>query len=351
MSRLIIGSDPLARNLTFKFNDMKNVNSVFYVSKNQNLHKLIKEMKTPRTVISTDNSPALVSRLCHAMDAGDSYVDFANEYHEDVKKKQMVYNNHSIEYISGAISNSSVIMSGSKKVFENNKEFFESSFNRCEFIDNNSDVCQFVDMTMNAMNDSFIQGIYDVFAYGGQDATTTIEFIESCKDTDIDGIILRNFKLYNNMKLDKRIREYTIRHSIPCPIICATNDYITLNTYKKYINTHTPQNKCYDAKVARNALRFLYASVIIEALNILQSRAIPIRAVMNFIKDESDLKCEMLSYNMDQLHTVLDECEHDARMFMMQSLGVSIPCPSIQAALNQHDLLNFFSVQGDEIII
>lgn len=351
MSKLIIGSDALARKLTLRLNDDTNVNSVFYVSKNQNLHKYVKKLKTPRTIISTDNSPALVSRLCHAMDPGDSYIDFSTVYHEDVKKKEAMYKNHSIDYISGAINNSSVILSGDKKVYEKNKFFLDYSFHHNEFIDNNSEISQFVDMTMNAMNDSFVQGIYDVFAYGGQDATTTIEFIEKCAFSDIDGPILNNFKLYKNMKNDSRIREYTIRNCIPCPIICATNDYINLNKFKKYINVHTPQNCHYDVNIAKNALRFLYASVIIEAITILQSKAIPIRAVMNFIKDKSDLTCGMLSLTTSELYDVLNECEHDTRMFITQCMGVSIPCPSIQAALNQHDLMKFFSVQGDELIM
>ena len=107
----------------------------------------------------------------------------------------------------------------------------------------------------------------------------------------------------------------------------------------------TSNNLHYNEHVARNALRFVFAAVILEGISILQSKPIPIKQAYDYLSMGSSIRCNMFRKSQLELYDILSDTEHDARMFLMQCVSVSIPCPAVQAALNQHDSMKYYPVE------
>jgi 6-phosphogluconate dehydrogenase len=107
----------------------------------------------------------------------------------------------------------------------------------------------------------------------------------------------------------------------------------------------TSNNLHYNEQVARNALRFVFATVILEGISILRSKPIPIKHAYDYLSMGSSIKCDMFRKSQHELYDILNDTEHDARMFLMQCVSVSIPCPAVQSALNQHDSMKYYPVE------
>lgn len=348
MSKVIIGSDKTCMNLRFHINRKTNVPTLIN-TQGSGMEEYVSAMKTPRSIFTTEKSDTFLQRIESVLEPGDTFFDFSDDYYTEYKPREERFNKKSVDYISSTIINMeytpNIITSGNLSVIETHNHFLNNVFNQIIFLDKNPEICSFSMMIHNAMHDSFNQGVFDIFSYGGQNATNIIDFIEYARKSDVNGRILTNFRAYKStLTSDYRYKEYTVRNSIPSPIINMTNESITSNNYKKYIDLKTPQNPKYDSLVALNTLRFLYASVILEGLYVLQSKYLKCRTVLNFFMVGTTLNCEMLGYSSEKLYNILDETEEYARAFVMRCIISGIPCPSIKTALTFYDRIKYYPI-------
>ena len=344
MSHAVIGSDLIARQVLFKMNRQNKVPFI-PANRNPNLTKYVKDMEKPRTIVSTEDSSLYIQNMTTNLQKGDIFIDLSPEYYKNIRFKEDIFKQRKIKYISGAVSDAHAVFSGNRDVYNNELPFLSDAFHTCTYVGEKAETSQYIMMVQNALNDTMIQGLHDVFSYGSYETSKMIDFIQSCHGSDIDGRVLRTFKFTTQMIKDPRFREFSFESKIPCPVINSSNEFVDFTNYRKYISMQTSNNLHYNEQVARNALRFVFATVILEGISVLQSKPIQIKQAYNYLSTGSSIRCDMFRKNQLQLYDILSETEHDTRMFLMQCVSAGIPCPAIQAALNQHDSMKYYPVE------
>ena len=344
MSHAIVGSDLITRQVLFKLNKKNNVPFIT-ANRNPNFVNYVKDMKTPRTIVSTEDSSLYLQNISTNLQKGDTFIDLSPDYYKNIRLKENIFKQRKIKYISGAVSDACVIFSGNRDVFNNELPFLADAFHTCTYTGEKAETSQYVMMIQNAMNDTMIQGLHDVFSYGSYESSKMIDFIKSCYGSDIDGRVVRTFNATTQMIKDQRFKEFSFESKIPCPVINSSNEFVDFTNYRKYIAMQSSTNSHYNEQVARNALRFVFATVILEGISILRSKPIPIKHAYDYLSMGSSIKCDMFRKSQHELYDILNDTEHDARMFLMQCVSVSIPCPAVQSALNQHDSMKYYPVE------
>ena len=356
MSKAIIGSDFNTRNLCFHVNKKKDVRGIFSTNKPY-VKQVILDMPAPRVILNTEKTKDHLENMIENMTKGDLIMDCSQDYYEDNIVKSEMCKLKSVDYLGCSLLSGNIygppapmmLVSGNAKSFYKQEMFLREFCSNVFYIDEDPSTSQFFEMVHNGMRDALTQGIYDIFAYCGQNNNRMDEVRKMCENSDIEGHLLSTFRLYNTQKPDDRYKKYTNLSSTPSLTINQCMDAKTMNNYMKYLHVSVPQPTTFNPRWAKNALRFLYATVILEGVNVLCSRHIHIMNAMCALNTGSVMSCPMMSYKFHDLYEILEETEGDTRQFLVQTTGSGIPSPSIQAALSSFDSLKYMEIDVDRI--
>jgi 6-phosphogluconate dehydrogenase len=125
-----------------------------------------------------------------------------------------------------------------------------------------------------------------------------------------------------------------LEYDIPTPLINSALNTRMTSAYTKCLDTRQKTNIFYDRLVALNTLRFVFASSLVEGYDLMGTRNIKKTRIEKAWSKGTIIECPMVGAD---LYQVMEETADDARTFVMHCAMSHIPCPAVQAALNQFD--------------
>ena len=372
----IIGLGPIGKNLSLNIQENRDIH-VFnrthpkmyeLVNETTNVHghatvlDMVDSMKRPRTVMTalphgkaTDSS---VNDLVTILSPGDTIIDLANEHFKVSRNRSARCERRNVNYLGVGISggangarNGPALMVGGKwDVFSEHHDFFSSFAKNVAYMGDDPGLGHFTKMVHNGVEYGMLQGIADIFAYCGQDCEVMEIVMAEASGTDINGFLVNSARditrLYDISKIadvadmnntGSWCSTFGLNHGIPTPIInSALNARITSKRSRSF-NTINSKDLVRDVSTAVNALRFVFASSIIEGYDLMSETGVSKNCIRKAWSSGTIIDCPMIE---KQCFKILDDTSMDARVFTIQCASSRIPCPAVQAALTQYDFVH-----------
>jgi 6-phosphogluconate dehydrogenase len=131
--------------------------------------------------------------------------------------------------------------------------------------------------------------------------------------------------------------EIGFEYGIPTPTInSAVNTRFTSRTIKA-VNTANHKNCAIDFKVAVDALRFVFATSLLEGYDLMETRHVCEESIKQAWSSGTIIECPMIG---EDYRTIIEETAENARVMVMYCVAAGIPCPAVQAALSQYDFIH-----------
>jgi len=301
-------------------------------------------MSGPRTIatfgVDEEESERTISQLLEWCDKEDTIVNMSNEKYTNAEKYAELCEIKGIHYLDAAMSNKMVIVDGKPEIFQAQELFFRMFADEIVYAGDEHGYTQFLHMIHENMECALFQAYADMYAYCNQDQSITCTLNEARK-MDIDGPVLKTSisRLYNSYKYedmahinDKSIwcAMHALDSHIPTPVLQTSLNARMTSRYMKLVDTKQCFNKFFDRLVALQTLRFVYAMVYHEGMQLSPK-------IKECIKG-STLECSMFidSNSFD----IMNDSIAYARTFVMHCAHAGIPCPVVQAAVCQYDFLH-----------
>ncbi|QIG59948.1 6-phosphogluconate dehydrogenase [Dishui Lake phycodnavirus 4] len=341
MSRAIVGSDLKTPSLWCHINTKKDIRGIFFTNKPY-IQRTLRDMQTPRVILNMERTTEHIETMIENMNSGDVLLDCSQDYFEDVMTKSKMCQTKTIEYLGcsllfGFPGGPTVVASGNPKSFYTQERFLREFCSNLFYIDENPSTAQFFEMVHNSMRFALTKCIYDIFLYCSQDNTQMEQVRLLCEKSDIDGSILSTFILNASENPDGRYKRYTSLSRIASLTINQSSD---INIRHREVRKPI----LFNPVLAKSALRFMYATVLLEGINVLHSRRIDILNAKRVLSIGTALNCPMMSYKFQDMYGILEETHEDTRMLLLQMTSSGIPCPCIQASLSSYDTLKYVDI-------
>jgi 6-phosphogluconate dehydrogenase len=94
------------------------------------------------------------------------------------------------------------------------------------------------------------------------------------------------------------------------------------------------RNYAIDFSVAVNALRFVFATSLLEGYDLMATRHVGDESIKQAWSSGTIIECPMIG---EDYRTIIEQTVEEARVMMMYCTAAGIPCPAVQAALTQYD--------------
>jgi 6-phosphogluconate dehydrogenase len=128
-----------------------------------------------------------------------------------------------------------------------------------------------------------------------------------------------------------------MEYHIPTPTInSAVNTRFTSRTVKA-VNTANHKNCAIDFTVAVDALRFVFATSLLEGYDLMETRHVSNESIKQAWSSGTIIECPMIG---EDYRTIIEQTAENARVMVMYCVAAGIPCPAVQAALSQYDFIH-----------
>jgi 6-phosphogluconate dehydrogenase len=208
-------------------------------------------------------------------------------------------------------------------------------------------VGHFTKMVHNGVEYGMLQGIADVYAYCNQDEYYMDQVLKRLENTDIYGYLTRSaMDVLHEYDFNKIAdighmnntglwcSEIGLEYGIPTPTInSAVNSRFT-SRHIKAVNTADHRNCAIDFQVAVDALRFVFATSLLEGYDLMATRHVGDESIKQAWSSGTIIECPMIG---GDYRTIIEETMENTRVMMMYCTAAGISCPAIQAALTQYD--------------
>ena len=202
-------------------------------------------------------------------------------------------------------------------------------------------------MVHNGVEYGMLQGMADVYSYCNQDQQDMLDIMNDAYGSDIDGFltssaidVLKKYEIHKISDIAQMnetgrwCAKVGLEYDIPTPMINSALNTRMTSSYTKCLDTTQKTNIFYDRLVALNTLRFVFASSLVEGYDLMGTRNIKKNRIEKAWSKGTIIECPMVGAD---LYEVMEETADDARTFVMHCAMSHIPCPAVQAALNQFD--------------
>ena len=365
----LVGLGKMGANLALNISNKKHLNvynrttAKTYKICDQN-HERLRGFKTIEEFVSeTEHPRKIITMLPNSvefdfleyLEPGDTIIDCANERWNVSTLKEEQCNKESVNYLGvgmsggylGALHGPAVMIGGSREVYEDTQEFFESFCNSSVFIGEDADMGHFTKMVHNGIEYGMLQAIADVYAYANNDrgimhnileGTTDGYLVRSakkvCAEYDIDKIIdrceMNDTGLWcSQWALENKIPLTVINTAVACRIQSMQDK--APNSYKK-LTTVT------SVKHARGAIEFVFAMAFLEGLRLIESKGIDTNLAQEAWSEYTIIWSEMCKMSRQELQHVVENNIYNARYLVSDCTLKGISIPVISAALQEYEL-------------
>jgi len=324
--------------------------------------EMISNMKTPRTIITTlphgEASDQMIKQTLKALDQGDTIVDCSNEHYRISRGRGAFCNSRQINYLgaglsggaTGALHGPALMIGGSKTVYDEKRDFLQSFCKNVTHMGSGFGDGHYTKMVHNGVEYGMLQGMADIYSYCNQDQQCMLDVLDELLGSDIDGFLTKTSVEVLKKQLVHEISDVAamngtgiwcaqtaLEYGIPVPVLNAALNSRLTSRYVKSINTSQKQNIFLDNTLASRTMRFVFAAAINEGYELMTTRNIKKKKTMKAWCYGTIIECPMIT---GDYHAVMDETVEDARVFVMHCARSGIPCPAVQAALNQYDFIH-----------
>jgi 6-phosphogluconate dehydrogenase len=242
------------------------------------------------------------------------------------------------------------MIGGSQKVFEEHEELFKSFTKSYAYMGEDYGVGHFTKMVHNGVEYGMLQAIADVYAYCNQDEYYMGPVLKLVEQSEINGYltnsardVLHEYTIHkiadigamNNTGL--WCSQIGMEYGIPTPTInSAVNSRFT-SRHIKAVNTSDHRNCAIDFRVAVDALRFVFATSLVEGYDLMTTRHVADESIEQAWSSGTIIECPMIGMNY---RDIIEETVDNARVMVMYCTAAGIPCPAVQAALTQYDFIH-----------
>ena len=325
----------------------------------ENAEEMVSDMKTPRTIITAlphgEATDTMVKKLSSVLSEGDTIVDCSNEFYRTSRNRGAFCQSKGIEYLGtglsggaeGARTGPALMIGGPAHAFEKHEDLFKSFAKSVAYMGQDYGVGHFTKMVHNGVEYGMLQGIADVYTYCNQDEYYMTQVLRDVRGTEVDGYltqsamkVLKSYKIHkiadighmNNTGL--WCSEIGLEYGIPTPTINSAVNTRFTSRHVKALNTCQHLNYAFDPRIGVNALRFVFATSILEGFDLMHTRHVTDDSIVGAWSSGTIIECPMIAADC---RSILEETMDDARILVMYCTSVGIPCPAIQAALAQYD--------------
>lgn len=298
-------------------------------------------MRGPKTIATfNDNhtdSKRTIDQLVEWCDKEDTIINMSNEHHTMSKSYEEMCRTKGIHYLSADISDNMTLVGGNRTIADAHELFFRMFSTNIIHTGDEPGSAHFNKMIHESMECILFQAYADLYGYCNQDRTFIYALTEA-KSLDINGSILHTAidRIRTSYKYDDVacVNEkamwacvHAAEHDIPAPLLSMSVNARLISRHVKSVDTHQVFNKFCDRAVALQTLRFVYAMVYYESIQLCPR-------IIDCIS-ESTLDC--LMYTSGDILGVLEDTSKYARTFMIHCIHAGVPCPAVQAAVCQYD--------------
>jgi 6-phosphogluconate dehydrogenase len=325
----------------------------------ENTEEMVSDMKTPRTIITAlphgEATDTMVKKLSSVLSEGDTIVDCSNEFYRTSRNRGAFCQSKGIEYLGtglsggaeGARTGPALMIGGPAHAFEKHEDLFKSFAKSVAYMGQDYGVGHFTKMVHNGVEYGMLQGIADVYTYCNQDEHYMTQVLRDVRGTEVDGYltqsamkVLKSYKIHkiadighmNNTGL--WCSEIGLEYGIPTPTINSAVNTRFTSRHVKALNTCQHLNYAFDPRIGVNALRFVFATSVLEGFDLMHTRHVTDDSIVGAWSSGTIIECPMIAADC---RSILEETMDDARILVMYCTSVGIPCPAIQAALAQYD--------------
>lgn len=327
----------------------------------ESICEMISSMKKPRTIMTViphgQPSDTVIQHLTKAMEPSDTIIDCSNEYYNTSRKRADYCSSRHIKYLGAGISGGAIgalhgpamMLGGPRSYYDEQKDFLNSFCKNVVYMGPSAGDGHYTKMIHNGIEYGMLQGMADIFAYCDQNVGYMKHVLAVLHDTDIDGPIVR----YAHEILEKYdmneisdvaemngtglwCTELGLEMGIPTPVISSAVNTRVVSRYTRSIETSQKPVPFFDAILAAQALRFLFAMTISEGYDLASLRPIKQKKIQKAWSKGTIIECSMITQDYGK---VINETVGDARTFVMHCIRSGIPCPAIQAALAHYDFI------------
>lgn len=325
----------------------------------ENVEEMVANMDAPRTIITAlphgETTDAVVKNLGSVLTMGDTIVDCSNEFYRTSRNRGAFCQSKGIGYLGTGLSGGAegarwgpaLMIGGPLGAFENHEELFKTFAKNYAYMGEDYGIGHFTKMVHNGVEYGMLQGIADVYAYCNQDGYYMGQVLKRLENTDIYGYLTQSAMDVLHQYDFKKIAdighmnntglwcsEVGLEYGIPTPTInSAVNSRFT-SRHIKAINTSDHRNYAIDFDVAIDALRFVFATSLLEGYNIMTTRHVNNESIKQAWSSGTIIECPMIG---EDYHSIIEETVENARVMIMYCTAAGIPCPAVQTALTQYD--------------
>lgn len=323
------------------------------------MQSMISNMDQPRTIITSlhpgEITESVVKALSKELSENDTVIDCSNEHYRISRNRGAYCQCKGINYLGtglsggaeGALKGPALMIGGSETAFRKNEKLLKSFSKNVTYMGQDYGVGHYTKMVHNGIEYGMLQGIADVYAYCNQDEHYMMEILRATKNTDIDGYltqsaikVLTNYNVHKIADVGKMnntglwCSQVGLEYGIPTPIInSAVNSRIT-SSYVKALHTQQYSNYAIDTIVGVDALRFVFASAILEGYDLMTTRHVNDESIKRAWSSGTIIDCPMIG---EKCRDVVNQTIENARILVMYCTSAGIPCPAISAALTHYD--------------
>jgi 6-phosphogluconate dehydrogenase len=328
----------------------------------ENVEEMVSDMKEPRTIITAlphgETTDVMVKKLSSVMSKGDTIVDCSNEFYRTSRNRGAFCQSKGIGYLGTGLSGGAegarlgpaLMIGGPSKTFEEHEDLFKSFAKSYAYMGEDYGVGHFTKMVHNGVEYGMLQGIADVYAYCNQDTHYMNQVLKAIQNTDIDGYLTRSaMDVLHEYDLKKIAdighmnntglwcSEIGLEYGIPTPTINSAVNTRFTSRHVKAVNTANHKNCAIDFTVAVDALRFVFATSLLEGYDLMETRHVCDESIKQAWSSGTIIECPMIGKDY---RTVIEETAENARVMVMYCVAAGIPCPAVQAALSQYDFIH-----------
>ena len=319
-----------------------------------NLKDFVENTEHPRKIITMLPNGVEFDFLEY-LEPGDTIIDCANERWNISTLKEEQCNKEGVNYLGvgmsggylGALHGPAVMIGGSREVYEDTQEFFESFCNSSVFVGEDPDMGHFTKMVHNGIEYGMLQAIADVYSYANHDRGIMHNILEGtidgylvrsarkvCSEYNIDNIIdrceMNDTGLWcSQWALENKIPLTVINTAVACRIQSMQNK--APNCYKK-LTTVT------SVKHARGAIEFVFAMAFLEGMRLVEIKGIPVQLAQEAWSEYTIIHSPMCRMTTEELQSVLEDNIYNIRYLINDCALKGISIPVLSAALQDYEL-------------
>lgn len=323
----------------------------------ESICEMISSMQKPRTIMTAipcgQPTDMVIQHMTKALEPADTIIDCSSEHYNTSRKRADYCSSRNIKYLGagvGALHGPAMMLGGPRSYYDEQKDFLNTFCTNVVYMGPSAGDGHYTKMIHNGIEYGMLQGMADIFAYCDQKPENMKQVLTKLRDTDIDGPIVR----YAWDILDQydmtQIPDVTemngtglwcvqlgLEMGIPTPITTSAVNARIASRYARSIESSENSNIFFDATLASQALRFLFAMSINEGYDLASTRPIKYKKIQKAWSKGTIIECPMITKDTK---TVLEETVLDTRYFVMQCTRSGIPCQAIQAALTHYDFIS-----------